>query len=159
MLGCVLALYGIVPTFPRAATILMKDTPYSVAVLLLTILVLDAVLLPQQFAEKRYKKPLAALAVFCLHHALQRPVLILGVLVFSGYALFKAAKSGRAKAVLAGWLVLPLLAGFRLSTGLKLLPGVEPAERQRDPERSLAADRALCAGFSQRGNRCGAAGH
>ena len=61
VLGCVLALYGIVPTFPRAATILMKDTPYSVAVLLLTILVLEAVLLPQQFAEKRYKKPLAAL--------------------------------------------------------------------------------------------------
>jgi len=126
--GLLLALYGLVPTFPRSATILMKDTPYSFSVLLFTVLVLEEVLLPQQFAAKRYKKPLAALAAFLVcTMRYNGPVLLIGVLLFSGPALWKTAKSGRARAVLAAWLVLPLVLGYGISAGLKALPGVEQA--------------------------------
>ena len=128
LLGLLLALYGLVPTFPRSATILMKDTPYSFSVLLFTVLVLEAVLLPEQFAAKRYKKPLAALAAFLVcTMRYNGPVLLIGVLLFSGPALWKTAKNGRARAVLAAWLVLPLVLGYGISAGLKTLPGVEPA--------------------------------
>lgn len=128
LLGLLLALYGLVPTFPRSATILMKDTPYSFSVLLFTVLVLEAVLLPQQFAAKRYKKPLAALAAFLVcTMRYNGPVLLIGVLLFSGPALWKTAKSGRARAALAAWLVLPLVLGYGISAGLKALPGVEQA--------------------------------
>ena len=99
LLGLLLALYGLVPTFPRSATILMKDTPYSFSVLLFTVLVLEAVLLPEQFAAKRYKKPLAALAAFLVcTMRYNGPVLLIGVLLFSGPALWKTAKSSRARA-------------------------------------------------------------
>lgn len=126
--GLLLALYGLVPTFPRSATILMKDTPYSFSVLLFTVLVLEEVLLPQQFAAKRYKKPLAALAAFLVcTMRYNGPVLLIGVLLFSGPALWKTAKSGRARAALAAWLVLPLVLGYGISAGLKALPGVEQA--------------------------------
>lgn len=126
--GLLLALYGLVPTFPRSATILMKDTPYSFSVLLFTVLVLEAVLLPQQFAAKRYKKPLAALAAFLVcTMRYNGPVLLIGVLLFSGPALWKTAKSSRARAALAAWLVLPLVLGYGISAGLKALPGVEQA--------------------------------
>lgn len=128
LLGLLLALYGLVPTFPRSATILMKDTPYSFSVLLFTVLVLEAVLLPQQFAAKRYKKPLAALAAFLVcTMRYNGPVLLIGVLLFSGSALWKTAKSSRARAALAAWLVLPLVLGYGISAGLKALPGVEQA--------------------------------
>lgn len=128
LLGLLLALYGLVPTFPRSATILMKDTPYSFSVLLFTVLVLEAVLLPQQFAAKRYKKPLAALAAFLVcTMRYNGPVLLIGVLLFSGPALWKTAKSSRARAALAAWLVLPLVLGYGISAGLKALPGVEQA--------------------------------
>lgn len=128
LLGLLLALYGLVPTFPRAATILMKDTPYSFSVLLFTVLVLEAVLLPEQFAAKRYKKPLAALAGFLVcTMRYNGPVLLIGVLLFSGPTLWKMAKSGRARAALAAWLVLPLVLGYGISVGLKTLPGVEQA--------------------------------
>lgn len=128
LLGLLLALYGFVPTFPRAATILMKDTPYSFSVLLFTVLVLEAVLLPDQFAAKRYKKPLAALAAFLVcTMRYNGPVLLIGVLLFSGPALWKTAKNGRARAALAAWLVLPLVLGYGISAGLKALPGVEQA--------------------------------
>ncbi len=126
--GLLLALYGLVPTFPRSATILMKDTPYSFSVLLFTVLVLEAVLLPKQFAAKRYKKPLAALAAFLVcTMRYNGPVLLIGALLFSGPALWKTAKSGRARAALAAWLVLPLVLGYGISAGLKALPGVEQA--------------------------------
>lgn len=126
--GLLLALYGLVPTFPRSATILMKDTPYSFSVLLFTVLVLEEVLLPQQFAAKRYKKPLAALAAFLVcTMRYNGPVLLIGVLLFSGPALWKTAKSSRARAALAAWLVLPLVLGYGISAGLKALPGVEQA--------------------------------
>ena len=126
--GLLLALYGLVPTFPRSATILMKDTPYSFSVLLFTVLVLEAVLLPEQFAAKRYKKPLAALAAFLVcTMRYNGPVLLIGVLLFSGPALWKTAKSSRARAALAAWLVLPLVLGYGISAGLKALPGVEQA--------------------------------
>lgn len=128
LLGLLLALYGLVPTFPRSATILMKDTPYSFSVLLFTVLVLEVVLLPQQFAAKRYKKPLAALAAFLVcTMRYNGPVLLIGVLLFSGPALWKTAKSSRARAALAAWLVLPLVLGYGISAGLKALPGVEQA--------------------------------
>ena len=128
LLGLLLALYGLVPTFPRSATILMKDTPYSFSVLLFTVLVLEAVLLPEQFAAKRYKKPLAALAAFLVcTMRYNGPVLLIGVLLFSGPALWKTAKSSRARAALAAWLVLPLVLGYGISAGLKALPGVEQA--------------------------------
>lgn len=128
LLSLLLALYGLVPTFPRSATILMKDTPYSFSVLLFTVLVLEAVLLPEQFAAKRYKKPLAALAAFLVcTMRYNGPVLLIGVLLFSGPALWKTAKSSRARAALAAWLVLPLVLGYGISAGLKALPGVEQA--------------------------------
>ena len=47
--GGALALYALVPTFPRAATLLMKDGLYTARVLLLTLLVLEALLLPADF--------------------------------------------------------------------------------------------------------------
>lgn len=128
VLGLLLALYGLVPTFPRAATILMKDTPYSVSVLLFTVLLLEAVLLPEQFAGKRYKKPLAALAAFLVcTMRYNGPVLLIGVLVFSGPRLWKTAKTGRGRAALAAWLVLPLALGYGLSAALRAMPGVEQA--------------------------------
>ena len=128
LLSLLLALYGLVPTFPRSATILMKDTPYSFSVLLFTVLVLEVVLLPEQFAAKRYKKPLAALAAFLVcTMRYNGPVLLIGVLLFSGPALWKTAKSSRARAALAAWLVLPLVLGYGISAGLKALPGVEQA--------------------------------
>ena len=61
-MGALLALYGLVPTFPRAATILMKDTVYTTAVLLFTVFLLEAILLPEQFRRGRAKLWLAALA-------------------------------------------------------------------------------------------------
>lgn len=128
LLAALLALYGLVPTFPRAATILMKDTSYSFSVLLFTILLLEAVLLPDQFAAKRYKKPLAALAAFLVcTMRYNGPVLLIGVLVFSGPMLWKRTKTGRARAALAAWLVLPLALGYGISAGLKAMPGVEQA--------------------------------
>lgn len=127
-MGALLALYGLVPTFPRAATILMKDTVYTTAVLLFTVFLLEAILLPEQFRRGRAKLWLAAVAALLVcTMRYNGPALLAGALVFSGPLLWKAAKTGRARAALAVWLVLPLVLGMALSSGLKALPGVEQA--------------------------------
>ncbi|WP_418666404.1 DUF6020 family protein [Allofournierella sp.] len=123
-----LALYALVPTFPRAATLLMKDGLYSAGVLLLTLLVLEALLLPADLKAHGYKKALLCAGVFLT--ATMRyngPVLILAVLALGGVGLWRAMGEKRARLALAACLVLPLAAGYGLNAGLRALPGVEPA--------------------------------
>ena len=126
--GGALALYALVPTFPRAATLLMKDGLYAAGVLLLTLLVLEALLLPADFKAHRYKKALLCMGVL-LTAAMRYngPALVLGVLVFGGAGLWRAMGERRAWLGLAACLVLPLAVGYGLNAGLRALPGVEPA--------------------------------
>lgn len=127
-LGGALALYALVPTFPRAATLLMKDGPYTAGVLLLTLLVLEALLLPVDFKAHSYKKALLGVGVFFT--AAMRyngPVLVIAVLLFGGVGLWRAMEGRKARALLAGCLLAPLALGWGLNAGLRALPAVRAA--------------------------------
>lgn len=126
--GGALALYALVPTFPRAATLLMKDGPYAAGVLLLTLLVLEALLLPADFRAHGYKKDLlCAGAFFTAALRYNGPVLILGVVAFGGAGLWRAMGGKKARGVLAACLLAPLLLGWGLNQALRAMPGVEAA--------------------------------